>query len=243
MLPHWNGRRPPAGIDGIYATTRYPLRVCSLVVMQVPSMSADLLYRIDAADRLCHVNEAWEAFARDNSGEDFGAERVLGRSLWSYVRDLTIAQVYRQIITDARHGRDVRLRFRCDAPRERRLLEMTVRGTGSGVVQFSTHLVAVVARPPEALFDASTPRAGMPVRVCSWCNRVWVGDRWLEVEQAVERMHLMLRSVLPPLAHAACKPCLDIIMREVDGLAGDRPACWRGALLFSVGESSDAMLN
>ena len=211
--------------------------------MQVPSVSAVLLYRIDATDRLCHVNAAWEAFARDNSGQEFGAERVLGHSLWSYVRDLTLAQVYRQIIADARHGRDVRLRFRCDAPRERRLLEMMVRGMGSGVVQFSTHMVVVVARPPEALLDASTPRAGMPVRVCSWCNRIWVMDRWLEVEQAVERMHLMLRSVLPPLAHAACKPCLDIIMREVDGLAGDRPSCRRNALLFSVGEYSDVMLN
>jgi len=243
MLPHRNGRRFPAGIDGIYAITRYPLRLCSLVVMQVLSMSVDVVYRIDAADRLCHVNQAWEAFARDNSGGDFGAERVLGHSLWSYVRDLTLAQVYRQIIADARHGRDVRLRFRCDAPRERRLLEMTVRGTGSGVVQFSTHEIGVVARPPEMLFDASTPRAGMPVRVCSWCNRVWAGNRWLEVEQAVERMHLMLSSVLPPLAHAACKPCLDIIMREVAGLAGDRPLYRRDALLFSVGDDADAMLN
>ena len=207
-------------------------------------MSADLLYRIDAADRLCHVNEAWEAFARDNRGEDFGAERVLGHSLWSYVRDLALAQVYRQIIADARHGRDVRLRFRCDAPAERRLLEMTVCGTGAGVVQFSTHAVVTVARPPEALLDAATPRAGTPVRVCSWCNRVWAADRWLEVEQAVERLHVMLRSVLPPLAHGACESCLGVITRELGGLGGHRASRRGGALLFSVGgDATDAMLN
>jgi hypothetical protein len=209
--------------------------------MQVPAMSGDLVYRIDASDRLCFVNEAWEAFARANGGEAFDAEHVFGHSLWSYVRDLTLGQIYRHVVADARRGREVRLRFRCDAPTQRRLLEMTVRGTGGGVVQFRTHELATALRPPEALFDASTSRTGMPVRVCSWCNRVWAADAWLEVEQAVERMHLMLRSVLPPLTHGACEPCLDTITHGLDAFVRPQRAKHPSPLLFSVGDNPAAV--
>lgn len=205
-------------------------------------MSDDVVYRIDNRDRLCHVNDAWEAFARDNGGEGFDAKHVLGRSLWSYVRDLRLGQVYHHVIADARRGREVRLRFRCDAPGRRRLLEMTVCGTEGGAVQFRTHELATAHRPHEALLDASTPRTGMPVDVCSWCNRVRAGDAWLEVEQAVERMHLMLRSVLPPLEHGTCEHCLDTIMRELDGFVRPHRPSLAHPLLFALGDDPVAML-
>jgi hypothetical protein len=205
-------------------------------------MSDDLVYHIDSRDRLCHVNDAWEAFARDNGGEGFDAEHVLGRSLWSYVRDLVLGQVYRHVVADARQGHEVRLRFRCDAPSRRRLLEMTVYGTGGGAVQFRTHELATAERPHEALFDASTPRTGMAVRVCSWCNRVWARDAWLEVEPAVERMHLMLRSVLPPLEHVTCEHCLDTITHELDGFVRPRRPALADPLLFALGDDPVAML-
>ncbi|HEX5818112.1 MAG TPA: hypothetical protein VFY20_04495 [Gemmatimonadales bacterium] len=204
-------------------------------------MSGDLVYRIDSSDRLCYVNEAWEAFARANSGEAFDAEHVLGRSIWSYVSDLTLGQIYRHVVEDVRRGREVRLRFRCDAPTERRLLEMTVRGAGRGVVQFRTHELATVPRPPEALLDASTSRVGTPVPVCSWCNRVRAVDGWLEVEQAVEHMHLMLRSVLPPLTHGACDSCLDTIAHGLDAFVRPRHPLHSSPLLFSLGDNPAAV--
>lgn len=196
----------------------------------------DLIYRIDALDRLCDVNAEWEAFACANSGDGVAPGQVLGRSLWSFVKDPSMSQVYRYIVADARQGRELRLRCRCDAPTERRLLEMTVTGEVDGAVQFRTRPVALAPRPREALLDAGTMRNGMPVRICSWCNRVWAGDGWVEVEVAVERLHLMLRSVLPPLSHVACDSCLQTIQHEMDRHFAAGRALRGRPLLFSLGD-------
>jgi len=175
----------------------------------------ELVYRVDAGDLLCHVDPGWEAFASANDGEGLEARQVLGRSLWSFVCDPSMSQLYRHLMAEARRGRTLRLRFRCDAPAERRLLEMTMAGAGDGVVEFRTRPIVLVFRPHEALLDAHGVRTGMPLSVCSWCNRIWVGDGWMEVENAVEQLHLMLRTVLPPLAHVTCDACRSAIRREV----------------------------
>jgi len=181
----------------------------------MPVAGRDLIYRVDAEDLLCHVDAVWEAFAAANGGEDLGARQVLGRSLWAFVCDPSMSQLYRHLMAEARRGGQVRLRFRCDAPTERRLLEMHVTGLADGAVEFRTRPIVLAFRPHEALLDVHGARTGMPLPVCSWCNRVWVGDGWVEVEIAVERLHLMLRTVLPPLAHVTCDDCRSTIRRQV----------------------------
>jgi hypothetical protein len=210
----------------------------------MPVVAGDLVYRIDAGDRLCHVNAEWDAFAIANGGAAVDSGRVLGRSLWAFIGEPGVISLYRTLVAGARQGRKARLRFRCDGPAERRLLELTVTGEPRDVVQFRTNQLARSARPREALLDPRVTRHGAALRICSWCNRVRAGDDWTEVEEAVERLHLMLRaSVLPPLAHDMCESCGRIIRTAVHGFACDEQVRPGTAVLFSLGDDPAALSN
>ena len=183
-----------------------------------PSSSSRQVYRIDEHDRLCEVDCGW----MDVAGA-IPPTQVLGRSLWEFVRDPTVIAVYRQMIRQARAGRVLRFRYRCDAPEWRRLYEMTIQSCGSSRVEFASQLVREEARKPVTLLDRSLgPRSRELVRICSWCERAALpGGGWLPIEEAVEALGVMQHDTMPQLTHGICERCFARVKRSFE-LGGDR---------------------
>lgn len=109
-----------------------------------PGASPPVVYRIDAADRLVWTNRLWRAFAAQNHGDDLVAPDPHGATLWDRLgADAATVDIYRRLVARVRvSGGEVRFPFRCDAPDRCRLLQMTIRALGDGVVEFHVDGVA-----------------------------------------------------------------------------------------------------
>lgn len=176
---------------------------------------ADMAYRVNDHDQIVSVNPEWDEFATSNGGHQVTADRVLNRPLWDFITDPTTQDLYRQILHQIRSGRTVRFSFRCDAPECRRLLEMTVERAADGTTEFRTRTLSEEKRPTPLLLKSEAKRSADLLRVCGWCKRVHADGAWVEVEEAVDRLHLFHQSRLPAMTHGICEPCLKRMMETV----------------------------
>jgi hypothetical protein len=184
-------------------------------------MKADtIVYWVDRHDNLSYVNEAWDHFATQNDAPDISGEAVTGRSLWDFVSDTTTRQLYRDLMVRARAGNTLRFTFRCDGPRRRRRMEMTMAAARENAVEFRSRVLADAARGEVALLERGAPRDDELITLCSWCKRARSETAWVEVEEAVASWRLLERPALPMLTHGICESCL----RELSAAAGDPEA-------------------
>ena len=195
---------------------------------QHASGKQDFVYHIDEQDRLCEFNAAWSQFALANDGAAVMPDQVLGRTLWDFIEDTSVRELYRQLVHRARAGHPARFDYRCDAPMWRRRFRMSIRKMANGTVKFSSRLQWEEERPQVDMLVAGAPRGEHWVRVCGWCQNVALPDgRWVPVEAAVKRMGLMAEEEFPRLTHGICPPCHSGVLAQLPPEAGfhGRPEC------------------
>jgi hypothetical protein len=171
--------------------------------------SHPLIYRIDAANRIVWVNDAWSEFARANHGESVMPAQILGHDLLASFADGTVRELYATMIRHVRSGKTVSFDYRCDAPDRRRTFNMEIRPGSDGEVEFVSTLLHETPRAPVILLKPGVPRDKERfIRLCSWCQSVAMPDgRWLPVEEAVGALHLLEAAVLPRITHGMCEAC------------------------------------
>ncbi len=173
----------------------------------------EISYIVDSNDHLVNVNREWTDFALKNEGSEILPEHVIGRSLWDFITDDPTRELYEAILQHARLGETEDFVLRCDAPEQRRLIEMIVKRRPDGNIEFKTILLASKPRAVQRLFAKSTPRGGQHVMVCSWCDLVNVDvDKWFEVEAAMEYLHLTDEPELPGIDPVVCPACYAKVM-------------------------------
>jgi len=181
----------------------------------------NILYKIDERDRIVFVNDEWSRFARANDAPELAANEILNRSLWDFITDDTVREIYRKLIAKARANQTFSFEFRCDAPAERRLLEMTVGLRGDETVQFETRVLRREKRIRQNVFEKDFPRGEGVLKVCSWCSKIDTGgENWKEVEEAVLKLALFVRKEPPRLSHGMCGACY----RKISGQFQNRAA-------------------
>ena len=171
---------------------------------------AVLRYRIDAADRIVAVSDNWLAFARRNGAPQLTPDAVLGRSLWGFVADRETVDLSRMIFDRVRAGTsEAVLPFRCNSPRIRRDLEMSLRPTDGHELEICTSVVREHAGGYVALLDPGAPRSDDIVKACSWCNRIELPEQgWVEVDAAVRQLGLFAGPLTPRVSHGICPDCV-----------------------------------
>lgn len=180
------------------------------------STDANIVYRLNAEDRLVYVSESWAEFAAANDAPELLPERVLNRPLWDFVCDETTQHLYRELLRRARTGLPASFNFRCDAPGRRRLMKMNIEGLEGGAVRFETRALRVDERPRQGMLDRYAPRSGTMLRICGWCKRMDIDGRsWGEVEDAVTTLRLFEYNSLPSLTHGMCPPCFDAVSEQI----------------------------
>jgi len=108
----------------------------------------------------------------------------------------------------------VDLPFRCDGPDVRRKLDLRIVSQSSGrFVLFSARLRTEEPREEfQPLLAVGTPRGEETLTMCGWCDRFLVEDRWVEVEEAVERLELFALAAMPAISHGVCPDCTEMLM-------------------------------
>jgi len=181
------------------------------------SHDAGVRYRINDQNEIVFVDETWDWFAEANDGAEIVASSVLGRNLWDFISDGATRQLYRQMVARVREGGQAQFKLRCDGPTCRRHLEMKIRATKTGHIEFVTQILKVEDRPPIPMLAKGTPRSTDLIRACSWCNRIHVDSgEWMEVEAAVEHLQIFEDGQIPQISHGMCEVCYVSISSTLD---------------------------
>lgn len=166
-------------------------------------------YDLDVDLKLIAVDDAWSAFAIGNGTPELLPPAPLGRSVLGAISDPTTAQVYRDLYQRVRStGRPVTFPIRCDSPRLRRYLDISITPRPAGFRMRST-VRRTEPNPGGAVLQGGSPHTGPMLRVCSWCKKVDMDGVWEELEVAVPRLHLLEAGPLPTLTHGICEECLE----------------------------------
>ena len=173
-------------------------------------------YRTDPEGRLIFVDDGWCRFAEANDATEFAVpESLYGRMLLSFISEPTTRHVYAVLMQRVvNHHTTAVVPFRCDAPRERRWLELTMTPHEGGVA-FATHALRLEPRP-EPFPLHGTAREGDPMlRMCSWCKDVELAHgEWGPVEDAVTRFGLFRDVHVPMITHGICPSCVALFERD-----------------------------
>ncbi len=169
------------------------------------------IWNIDAADRIVHVNDAWLAFARENTAPQLTAASVLNQPIWRFIQGQETIYLYKQIFGRVRAGESpVKFPFRCDSPDCRRFMEMKLSLLSGDAIQFISHILREEWRQPVDLLDASRDRSGEFLKICSWCKKIYIpGQGWGEIEAAIEPLDLFGHHSMPRMTHTICDSCYD----------------------------------
>lgn len=177
----------------------------------VADREGPVVYRIDRDDRLVFVNERWSEFARDNNGTTLHAADVLGHSLWDFIPDAAVREIYRQIIAEVRSGRKLVFHYRCDSADHRRQLEMTVKRNEADEIEFSSRVGIIAPRSARPRPLASVPPGErIFLRMCSWCHSITAPDgTWLPLETAINKLRLLQGKAPWRVTHGVCPSCAE----------------------------------
>lgn len=177
-------------------------------------------YRLDPDDRIVDVDEQWDTFAMENRSPEARSAHVVGKSLARFIDGEETRQLVSALLGRLRTaGGRFEIPFRCDGPAVRRHMMCAGEAEPDGAVLIRTREVSIHPRPPLMLLDPGAPRLKEWLRMCSWCNRVTVGDApWMEAEEAIRTFGLFEEAVLPSITHGMCHDCVARIETEMDRL-------------------------
>jgi hypothetical protein len=193
--------------------------------MEKPLDQRRFIWIIDDADKIVHVNDAWLAFARENTAPQLTASLVLGQHIWRFIQGQETSYLYQQIFRRVRTGKaPVKFPFRCDSPDCRRFMEMELALLPGDAIQFTAHILREEWRDPIDLLDASRDRTREFVKICSWCKKVDIpGRSWGEMEAAIVALDLFGHHSMPRMTHTICDSCRAALRLELPQESGEKP--------------------
>jgi hypothetical protein len=180
------------------------------------------IWSIDDRDKLVHVNDAWLAFAGENTAPQLTAASVLNQPIWHFIQGQETVYLYKQIFRRVRAGKSpVIFPFRCDSPDCRRFMEMQLTHLPGGAIQFMSYILREEWRQPLDLLDVSRDRSGEFLKICSWCKKVDIPNQgWGEIEAAIEPLDLFGHRSMPRMTHTICDSCYSTLKRGLDQKPG-----------------------
>lgn len=167
-------------------------------------------YTIDHDDRIVSVNAQWNEFALANDAPELLSQGVVNRPIWDFISDLETTAFYREMIAKVRRQVAVEFNYRCDSPKQRRLMTMTIKSRHDGWIDFISDVIEVEDRSEQKLIDRHQSRGDSLVVMCSWCKKVRISEMlWHEIEEAIVALKIFEREMLPRISHGMCGRCFD----------------------------------
>jgi len=186
--------------------------------MEKPLDQRSFIWVIDDADKLVYVNDAWLAFAGENTAPQLTADLVLDQPIWRFIQGRETVYLYEQIFGRVRAGKSpVKFPFRCDSPDCRRFMEVELSLLPGKAIQFIAQILRQEWREPVGLLAASQDRSGELLQICSWCKKIKIPGRgWGEIEAAIEPLDLFGDRSMPRMTHTICDVCRGAISLEMN---------------------------
>lgn len=180
-----------------------------------------IIYKVDNENCIYYFNSAWEKFARENEcGYKCEHSYVHGKNFLEFIEDEETKMLYEYIIENVRHcKKQVHFPYRCDSPHERRYLEIVITPLENDGIEFKSCILKKEKRQEARLLNPNRATSEEFLTVCSMCKRIKIDkNTWLEVEDAVNVLHLFNTTKLPKLSHGLCPYCYNSMMEEIENL-------------------------
>jgi hypothetical protein len=168
-----------------------------------------LSYTLDADDTIVTVAGDWDRTALANGGEAVLAARIIGRRLNDFITgDITRMFVHTMLMSARTLQREVSRPYRCDTPQLRRLMRMSIEPHADGRLDVHHWQLAQDPVPqPIPVVAAAGGSAAAFIKRCSMCNRIRVGQEWVEVGSARQEPSLTgIASLM--VVYGVCPECL-----------------------------------
>ena len=162
------------------------------------------------------VDHEWELRA-----DSFGADTCLGASiigtpLLRHIAGGTTRQFYEQLFAwVAKHGRPIRLPYRCDAPDRRRQMELQITRLPDGFQCVHTTLSVTPTYGSHTRYAFGGDESIALTPWCSSCMRLLWQGQWRDVEAAVHA-GLRVGSLAFPVYCTICPECSQQVNRLLD---------------------------
>ena len=134
--------------------------------------------------------------------------------------NMTVRQIYLDIIQKVREGKEISIDFRCDAPTYKRFLKMTIKLENNNIVKFISEAQKIIPQNYLNILDSKVIRSIEFIPMCSWCKKIKMGFEWEELEQAINKYGLLTQTQVPSLTHTICEDCYkqleSLILRRKD---------------------------
>ena len=186
----------------------------------------EVIYWLDASDRIQAVNASWDAFARENDGEAILEDRVLGKPIRQFISGDPTKMWLDTLVAYARISEEkITREYRCDSPDTKRFMEMSVAPEADKQVRLTHRILKVEAMEPPVAFETAPESASdaalnpAPNQIqflcfrCSICNRVQVQGQWQEGDAAARAGHL---DPSPRVIYRVSESCRDKISEYRD---------------------------
>lgn len=169
-----------------------------------------LSYTLDKADNIVAVGGNWDAFARENDGESLLASKIIGCNLDQFIHgDITRMFVRTMIMSARTLQRPVLRPYRCDSPKLKRFMEMTVLPGAQGAVEVvHRELRSEPIAHPMPISAAPAGAGKRFVKRCSICNRVKAQDIWSELDAAIDAARIPAGAHDIKVIYGVCPDCL-----------------------------------
>ena len=189
-----------------------PPRARRRTTLDHSATAGQLSYTLDGTDRIVAIAGDWDRFALANGGEAIIERRIIGRPLDEFITgDITRMFVRTMLMSARTTQRRIQRPYRCDSPELRRFMEMTILPGDGGQVEVVHRLIrSEVCRYPLPVAAARARSLTPPIKRCSVCNRIRLGQTWQEIDEAVSRGRLP-QAVSPGLTvvFGVCPECLE----------------------------------
>jgi hypothetical protein len=178
-----------------------------------------VVYRIDAADIIEDVNDAWARFAIENDAPSLATD-VIGKSIWDYISGPEVRHVYAAVFKRVRKEHcQLSFPFRCDSPSLYRAMRLSISPMSEGHIEFCSVLETIRGQPRtlDILLRSSAIPSATFLKMCSWCKSIEVGSEWKPIEKAIEELSLLTKESFPTIKQSLCESCLKEYMRDYIG--------------------------
>lgn len=175
-----------------------------------------ITYHIDNMHNIVYLSDEWQFFANENKARNLNSQAVLNKPLSDFITGRESVHIYEMLINRVSQGQaEISFPFRCDSPERRRFMQMEIFPVDGELIGFKSCVLREEYREPVGLLDVDIARSKEFVNICSWCKCVDIGEnKWLEVEEAIEKLEIFNLSSLPQLSHGVCPSCYKNIRRK-----------------------------
>ena len=174
-------------------------------------------YEINKRNIIQFVSDSWDRFAIENAAPQIQHQIVIGRCLLDFITNIEVKDLYHRLIQNVRdHGRDIEFHFRCDSADQRRHMRISMHLLSDEAIRFNSQLLHEESRAAVKLLEPDQPRNKEFLLICSWCNKLRLeADEWVEIEVAINKLHLFESDKLPQISHGICPQCLAEVTQKL----------------------------